>query len=631
MLIKDKENDNGFLERISLTVKIAAVTIIIGIALSTVLDHFHRRALKELLNTQLFEKLEIQHRQDRKNFDEHFYSYNRSVKALANFHSLISYIKQPRWSDEIPLKVYYREIPPWLPKVSVLKYYPEIEYAMLFDSNREIREAYTEYSDPVPASLLSLSNYVIEASSGHSYMTYLDGVNYVIASKDIEDENRKGTGTLVIVHRVNDGFLKDSVGFDDKNNIVALFSENENSIIATNTPEKIPLGKSLNDLSVEYMFTGKSFLDYGESENRYSFVSLLSKNTFAGLSVNILSRSLRYNIITAFTLIVSFIIIMIYMMRHIKRLDGFIAGVSKHQLGIELPELIRGDQIRALERRFHRLFDKIVESKDLLEKKAVDLENLNNELKEATAQLVQTAKLSALGELTAGVAHELNQPLNGIKIICQSIIKDIQKGRHNAEELSSDLADIVQQVDKMAAIIDHMRIFTRRSDDMVTELLNINAIIEGSFKLLGQQLRSNNIIIKTNFVPNLPQIKGDQIRLEQVIINLVSNAKNALKSSGKAEKLLEISTYQADSFRLSSGTSAVVIDVVDNGSGIPSEIKDKIFQPFFTTNEPGKGTGLGLSVSKKIIEEHGGLLSAESEAGSGTTFKIVLPAVELQT
>ncbi|MBF0519221.1 MAG: hypothetical protein HQK92_05805 [Nitrospirae bacterium] len=630
MAIFKKKQTNGFLIRVSLTVKVAVVTIVIGITLSAVLDYFHRRALKETFNAQLLNMLETQAKEDRRQFDTLFFGYHRSVKALANQFSLIKYIEKASWNDDAQTKLYKQEIPPWLPKVSVLKYYPEIEYALLFDSHKKIREVYSEFSDPFPASLNSLSDFIIETAIENSFITHLDSIDYVIASAIVKNENGDKIATLVIVHRLNNDFLQDAMG--PNKGIVALYSDSENAVIATNMPDLISIAKTLKDLKAEYMLTGKSFLDYGESENKYAFLSLISKSTFERLSFNILSRSVKYNVTTAFTLILSFIVIMLYIMRKVRRLDDYIADVSKNQLGIDCPTLIksknrfiRSDQIIALEHRFHSLFDKIVEAKKLLEKRAADLEHINNELKEATAQLVQTAKLSALGELTAGVAHELNQPLNGIKIICQSIMKDIQKGRHDTEELGADLSDIVEQVDKMAAIIDHMRIFTRRSDTMVVEPVSINALIEGSFKLLNQQLRSNNIVLKTNFTPELPQIKGDHIRLEQVIINLTSNARNALKAGTKAEKLLEIKTYLSNNFNLPSGTDSVVIEVQDNGHGISQAIRDKIFQPFFTTNEPGKGTGLGLSVSRKIIEEHGGLLLVDSEEGAGTTFKIVLP------
>jgi PAS domain S-box-containing protein len=258
-------------------------------------------------------------------------------------------------------------------------------------------------------------------------------------------------------------------------------------------------------------------------------------------------------------------------------------------------------------------------NRDITERKKAE-----KELRETTIQLVQSEKLSALGELTAGVAHELNQPLNGIKIISQSLLKDIEKGQFEEEELGQDLRDIVNQVDKMAEIIDHMRIFTRRSEGVPNEVIEVNSIVEGAFKFLGQQLRNHNIEVAEDLGSDLPKIVGDPIRLEQVFLNLISNARNAIEGGGKEKMRIDIRTY-ADN---TNGGSSVVIEVKDNGSGVPEHIREKIFQPFFTTNAPGTGTGLGLSVSSKIIEEHQGRIELKSEMGEGTTFRMILPGVD---
>ena len=274
-----------------------------------------------------------------------------------------------------------------------------------------------------------------------------------------------------------------------------------------------------------------------------------------------------------------------------------------------------------------------------LEDRARELERANKELKEATVQLVQSEKLSALGELTAGVAHELNQPLNGIKIICQSILRDIQTDRFEEEDLEQDLNDVVNQVNKMAEIIDHMRIYTRRAEGMPKEMIDVNSVIEGALKFLGQQLKSHNIEVVKELSPDLPPVIGDVIRLEQVVMNLITNARNAVESSGKEHKSIEIRTYQIDN-QLETTNPAVqeathafglaVLEVTDNGVGIPEDLKKKIFQPFFTTKEPGKGTGLGLSVVSKIIEEHNGTIELSSQVGEGTTFRVILPIRNFQ-
>ena len=254
-----------------------------------------------------------------------------------------------------------------------------------------------------------------------------------------------------------------------------------------------------------------------------------------------------------------------------------------------------------------------------------ELEKSNQELKEATVQLVQSEKMSALGELTAGVAHELNQPLNGIKIICQSILRDIQRDRFEEEELEEDLNDVVLQVNKMAEIIDHMRVYTRSTEGAPEEAIDVNSVIEGAFKFVGQQLRNHNIDVVRELREDLPPIIGDAIRLEQVFLNLITNARNAVESSQKEHKNIQIRTYQNGNLQSASDNPAVVVEVTDNGVGIPEDVKPKIFQPFFTTKEPGKGTGLGLSVASKIIEEHNGRIEVDSQVGERTTFRVILP------
>lgn len=246
------------------------------------------------------------------------------------------------------------------------------------------------------------------------------------------------------------------------------------------------------------------------------------------------------------------------------------------------------------------------------------VEEATRELKESTVQLIQSEKLSALGELTAGVAHELNQPLNVIKIIAQSILRDLSRNDIDQKALENDLKDVVLQINRMAAIITHMRIFTRNTVGDMLQATDINTIIENALKFHEQQLANHNIILKKEFENTIPKILGDPIRLEQVILNFISNAKDALEKQKNKELIIKTSA---------NDKKQVIIEFKDNGFGISEEIQKKIFNPFFTTKEVGKGTGLGLSVAKKIIEEHKGTVEVESKVGAGTIFRIKLPEI----
>jgi len=250
---------------------------------------------------------------------------------------------------------------------------------------------------------------------------------------------------------------------------------------------------------------------------------------------------------------------------------------------------------------------------------AWELKKSNEQLRESAVQLVQAEKLSGIGELTASVAHELNQPLNVTKIICQSILKDIEKDRFNQKSAIQDLPEIIAQIKRMAEIIDHMRVFSRRTEGNIEEKTNLNIVVENALTFLKQQLKAHNITLIKNLAPDLPDIKADSIRLEQVFMNLITNARHALENSKEEERRIEIKTYS------NNDMSAVVVEIKDNGPGMPQDVRDKIFESFFTTKEAGKGTGLGLSLANKIIEEHSGKIEVESKLGEGSTFKVILP------
>ncbi len=257
---------------------------------------------------------------------------------------------------------------------------------------------------------------------------------------------------------------------------------------------------------------------------------------------------------------------------------------------------------------------------DITDRKIIE-DEIKSELKDATSQLVQSEKLTAIGELTAGVCHELNQPLNVMKIISQSAQREMAKGRYTLEDIEKDFPDILEQVNKAREIIDHMRLFSRNTDSSEEKVKRvINTVVESALKFIGAQLKTHQIELVQELDPNLPPILCDPIRLEQVFLNIVTNARLALeKCTKEGAKCITIKSYRKEDM--------VVVEIQDNGPGIPDKIKEKIFNPFFTTRKQGEGTGLGLSISTKIIAEHKGKIELDSEENSFTVFRIIIPAV----
>lgn len=245
---------------------------------------------------------------------------------------------------------------------------------------------------------------------------------------------------------------------------------------------------------------------------------------------------------------------------------------------------------------------------------------------QAEAQLIQASKMATLGEMSAGMAHELNQPLNAIRIGSDLLRKMVARGQSLDPELAGKVSgEIGAQVERAANIINHLREFGRKSDLDELEKVNINKPINDVFTVLGQQLKLRQITVNLDLDENIPPILGVRNRLEQVFINLVMNARDAIEEKREMthgetpEGVLSIRSYQED--------GKVVAVVRDNGNGMPESVKEKIFEPFFTTKEITKGTGLGLSISYGIIKDYEGAIEVESMAGSGTIFKISFPAL----
>jgi PAS domain S-box-containing protein len=242
------------------------------------------------------------------------------------------------------------------------------------------------------------------------------------------------------------------------------------------------------------------------------------------------------------------------------------------------------------------------------------------------AQLIQASKMSTLGEMATGVAHELNQPLSSIQLGADFFRNMATEGRQiPPEELAYVSEQMTQQVARAVKIIDHMRQFGRKAE-IQRERIDINQPLRAVFALLGEQLRVRGIKVKLNLEDDLPPVLADSNRLEQVFIDLVVNARDAMGDERErldvktTENTLTVTTFQEH--------GKIAVTIADTGPGVPDGLKEKIFEPFFTSKEVGKGTGLGLSISYGIINDYDGTIEVASEVEKGATFKITLPACD---
>lgn len=244
-----------------------------------------------------------------------------------------------------------------------------------------------------------------------------------------------------------------------------------------------------------------------------------------------------------------------------------------------------------------------------------EVQQREQELREKQEQLVQAGKLATLGELTTGVAHELNNPLNNIGLFIGNAIDLVALGLAdpNPQRILQELHSAMHQVRKATEIISHLRTFGRVTS-VSREPVSITQVISRALSLVQEQLRLRQIEVQL-FLPEEVSVMGNAIQLEQVFINLLTNARDAMAHS--ARKIITIGcTKQAN---------MVVIRFCDTGPGIPMGLEQRIFDPFFTTKEVGAGTGLGLSITYGIIKEHQGTIVVENCHDEGALFLIQLP------
>lgn len=271
---------------------------------------------------------------------------------------------------------------------------------------------------------------------------------------------------------------------------------------------------------------------------------------------------------------------------------------------------------------------------------AADLERAvqqrTDQLREKDAQLVQSGKLATLGEMATGIAHEINQPLGGISLMAQGIQRALEKGKLTDELLANRLHSIHEQIERINKIINHLRVFGRQAPESKSPI-DVNKPLRDVLDLIGMQLRNHNILLTLTLDERLPHVLGDANRLEQVFLNIIGNARDALEEQEirvnglRAE--LETPDWAATwekqlSIRTAMENGMVTITVTDTAGGIPERVMSKIFEPFFTTKQVGKGTGLGLSISYGIVKEFDGDLRVTTKMDVGSTFTVALPPIE---
>jgi PAS domain S-box-containing protein len=260
-----------------------------------------------------------------------------------------------------------------------------------------------------------------------------------------------------------------------------------------------------------------------------------------------------------------------------------------------------------------RAADELQRSVDERERALTELRAKTEELRATTQQLWQAARLAGVGELAASIAHELNNPLATVALRVEGLLAKTPPGDSRRRSLEV----VEQEVERMAGLVSNLLQFSRAGRDQVSTV-NVPEEILKTVELVGHHLRKRQVRVQPEFTPDVPHIHADRQQLRQVFLNLFTNAADAMPAGG-------LLTPRVRTGRLEPDAPAVVIEIVDTGTGIPEELIGRVFEPFFTTKDEGAGTGLGLAICRRIVQQHRGTLEIESRSGGGTTVRITLP------
>lgn len=336
-------------------------------------------------------------------------------------------------------------------------------------------------------------------------------------------------------------------------------------------------------------------------------------------------------ILISFSIVVIMSLFIIYFTKHFidAPIDQLIAGthaVSEMQLDkpivIESSEEL-GELARSFDTMRIRLKGALDEINQFTESLETKIRERTDQLKAAHQKLLQSDRLASLGQLSASVAHEINNPISGVlnlSMLMQRIMKESGIPKERVEEFRKYLTQVVNETARVGRIVQDLLAFSRRSKPFRSKI-DFNAVVRSTLNLLDHKVSLLGVRVELKLQPDLPQIHCDGSQMQQVVINLLMNAAEAAQSKS-GEGVVTMTT------RLNELKNSLVFEVTDNGCGISEEHLAKIFSPFFTTKAEGKGIGLGLAVVYGIVQAHNGEVEVHSTVNKGTTFTVILPLVE---
>jgi signal transduction histidine kinase len=653
--------------------KVITIVLFLSATLWAVLEPLQNYRLKQLFHAQLQRNLQHYAQEDRNNLDSQFKKLRDTLQLLVGQTSVQQYIETKPWENSNTAVKNWQQHPPWLPNTLQIRAIFHNADLILLDHNGQLQEIYhqgkTHSADPKKIQFFQKESSILQQLSHDQFhLTAIKSRPFLVVSADIHlknfgeihaTEDPHGHAAIMMLIPLDSDFLFKTKNVIDPNRVMVLIEASSNIILASSFDD-VEEGESLDSLKNDYLMLGKQFFDYGNSELEVGLVSLVSTQSIEKLSGTVLNNSRIQRAIIAFSLVILFVILSYFFIRRVRILSRQLRIFASEDFGVELNDPNR-DEIVQLMSLFQQLMNEIRTGRDKLHAEVKEKQRYLEKMVAAQKQLVQAQKLEAVGQLAAGIAHEINTPtqyvtdnthflgtsFNDLMHLIEKFRLLLQAVKENHQsvpiELLAEIDTTIKEIDldfmlsempqaikenisglkRISIIVKAMKEFSNPGSSEY-ELLSINDIINNTVTISSSEW--NYVAdIKTELAEDIPQIYGNSGKLGQVFLNIIINSAHAIgeigcqfKAKPKSRGLIHIASRLVE--------KCVEIRISDNGPGIPEEIMKRVFDPFFTTKQVDKGDGQGLSIAYAVIvEQLQGTLRIESAPSEGATFIITIP------
>lgn len=379
---------------VPLTLKMLIITILVGVCGFYFITQDDIKALNNLFKVQLDERLEFQAIEDRYNFDSYIKSFNQLVKLTISQKTFHDLINSDEWKRPSSYRIIeYKRLPSWFPKRSIQRSFANVRFAILLDDKGNTRQVYQGFNQSIPKSLLKPSHLLRTLSHNQTYMTNVENKPFLITSESLSDEKGRVIASVMFASPIDDLMLISTQQTFSKEHLVAIFSGENPTVIASNLPDILPGGTTLYSLEKDYHISGKSFFDYGSSDLTLRFVSLIPKKQTDALIQSIIKKKWIDNLIVATLVVASLLVVTYWITNRIKRLTREIIYYTHSKFGSQDKSIKYGDELFILEEKFSNMIDEINQSHDTIKKAKEELEirviERTEELGETNRKLVE--------------------------------------------------------------------------------------------------------------------------------------------------------------------------------------------------------------------------------------------------